>query len=152
MKVWLQYIGVFGTGFLLFFVLINATHSPEQQILGEWKEMAWEYEMVDKADNDITHYSQVSDYVKNSMGQSLVIHKAEVWTFMPQGKLKLSGNDREETVTWRMKGRGHILELKHEDNTIEHYNLTELDNNKMVLNFDSDMQVRGVAKLTFEKL
>lgn len=148
MKITLAYLTAFLTGILVFVSLISSAPSPERTILGEWKELQWEYEKVNKSEN--TEYS--SQETREQAGQHLVIHQAENWTFLPGGKLKLSGKNKNKIVSWRIKGRGHILELKYDNNTKEHYNLTRLDDDKMVLNFESDMQVRGIAKLTFEKL
>jgi hypothetical protein len=61
------------------------------------------------------------------------------------------GTDTAREVRWKLKGRGHILELEYDNRIVEHYNLTELNDNTMVLNFDSDIQVKGIAKLTFIK-
>jgi hypothetical protein len=148
MKITLFYLTVFLTGILVFVSLISSAPSPETVILGEWKEMKWEYEKVNKSENK--DYSSLE--TQEQAGQHLIIHQAENWTFLPGGKLKLSGKKNDKIVSWRIKGRGHILELKYDNNTKEHYNLTRLDGDKMVLNFESDMQVRGIAKLTFEKL
>lgn len=155
MQVWKLYGLTLCVLIVGFVVLIHFSPSPESQILGSWQELAWEYEKVDKQTNDHSQgegYQDISSYVKSTIGYHLIVHKAETWTFLPDGKLRLQGGDFEETVSWRIKGRGHILELRHDDNTIEHYNLTDLGNQTMVLNFESDLQVRGIAKLTFKKI
>lgn len=151
MKIWLIYIAALGAAILLFYALIAGRVSPEQQILGEWKEVRWEYEKVDNNER-VARYRHISDFVKQTMGQHLIIHQAETWTFLDNGKLKLKGENREETVRWTIKGRGHILELRHDNDAVEYYDITGLDQQTMMLNFDSDMQVRGIAKLTFEKI
>ncbi len=149
MKLWFAYIGVFVLGFACFLVMLLSSPNPESLILGEWKEMAWEYEMVDKVAKD--DMAELSHELKDHSGKDLVIHKAETWTFLPNGKLKLTHDDDEKTVNWRIKGRGHILQIKYDNDTVEHYNLSELRSNKMVLNFEVDLQARGIAKLTFKK-
>lgn len=151
MKIWLIYLSALATAILLFYALIADKVSPEQQILGEWKEVNWEYEKVDETER-VARYRHISDFVKQTMGQHLIIHQAETWTFLDNGKLKLSGDNSEEIVNWSIKGRGHILELRHDNDAVEYYDITGLDRQNMVLNFDSDMQVRGIAKLTFEKI
>lgn len=151
MKLILIYIAVFVAGFSSFFIMITTTNNPENIIVGEWKELAWEYEKVDKVDS--SGFDFTSDNIKEAVAQHLVIHQAEVWTFLPNGRLKLQSNGEEKVVTWRIKGRGNILQLKHDNNnTVENYNLTLLDNNSLVLNFEADIQARGIAKLTFEKI
>jgi hypothetical protein len=153
MKIWIRYISFFAVGVFLFVTLISMANSPEATIEGEWKELVWEYEKVDKI-NDTTKsdYDNVSYYVKDVAGQDLVIHKAEKWIFCPNGKLILEGNDYSKEISWNIKGRGNILELKYDNNNVEHYSLTELSDNKLVLNFDTNTHTRGIARLTFEKL
>ena len=58
----------------------------------------------------------------------------------------------KKEISWNIKGRGNILELKYDNNNVEHYSLTELSDNKLVLNFDTNTHTRGIARLTFEKL
>lgn len=153
MKIWIRYISFFAVGVFLFVTLISMANSPEAIIEGEWKELVWEYEKVDKI-NDTTKsdYDNVSFYVKDVAGQDLVIHKAEKWIFCPNGKLILEGEDYSKEISWNIKGRGNILELKYDNNNVEHYSLTELSDNKLVLNFDTNTHTRGIARLTFEKL
>lgn len=152
MKYLYKYIGFFALGILLFVLMISASKSPETKIKGEWSELAWEYEKVDKNEGADSSIKEDSNYVKNTMGQDLVIHKAEKWKFYPDGKLILQGEKYTKEVSWCMKGRGNILELKYDDNNVEHYSLTELSDNKLVLNFDTETHTRGIARLTFEKI
>jgi hypothetical protein len=152
MKIWTRYIGFFGLGISLFILLISMSNNPENTIEGQWKELVWEYEKVDKNDTTTNDYNNVSDYVKDVVGENLVIHKAESWTFKPNGKLILKGTNYSKEVNWTIKGRGNILEIKYDNNNCEHYSLTELSDNKLVLNFDTDTHTRGIARLTFEKI
>ncbi|WP_333695690.1 hypothetical protein [Flavobacterium sp.] len=149
MKIIITYCTVFllisTTVFLLFF----SSQSPEKTIVGNWSELSWEYERVNL--NESNQTKEISPEVKKIIGQHLLIHEAEVWQFLPNGKLILKAGTEERIVDWKIKGRGHILQLKYENNIIENYNLTELGAHKMVLNFDSEIQARGIAKLTFEK-
>ncbi len=128
------------------------SNNPENTIEGQWKELVWEYEKVDKNDTITNDYDNVSDFVKDVVGENLVIHKAESWTFKPNGKLILKGSNYSKEVNWTIKGRGNILEIKYDNNNCEHYSLTELSDNKLVLNFDTDTHTRGIARLTFEKI
>ncbi|MBL7876921.1 MAG: hypothetical protein JNL53_14730 [Cyclobacteriaceae bacterium] len=126
--------------------------SPEEQLIGVWNEQSWEYEKVySRNDQRAIASDTVSQSVKDQLGKHLVIHSAETWRFTPDGQLILTGLDTVKTVRWKLKGRGRILQLEYSNQKIENYNLTELTNNKMVLNFDSDVQVRGIAKLIFNR-
>lgn len=134
------------------FWVLNNVESPEHLIIGSWKEHSWEYEKAySTATLKVMNRDTISQSVKDQLGRHLMIHSAETWDFHPDGSLELHGADTVKRVKWRLKGRGHILELEYADRVIEHYNLTELDRNTMVLNFDSDIQVKGIAKLTFNK-
>ncbi len=150
-KIWTQYILVFGLGIVLFISLISISKNPEIEIEGEWSELTWEYEKADKNETTIQDFTSISNYVKDLIGENLVIHKAEKWKFFPNGKLILEGNGYEKEVSWSMKGRGNILEIKYDNQNVEHYNLTELSKDKLVLNFDTDTHTRGIARLTFVK-
>lgn len=152
MKIWIRYIGFFTLGISFFVLLISMSNNPENIIEGQWKELAWEYEKVDKNDTVKSDFHNVSDYVKDVVGENLIIHKAESWTFKPNGKLILKGSNYSKEVNWTIKGRGNILEIKYDNNNCEHYSLTELSDNKLVLNFDTDTHTRGIARLTFEKI
>lgn len=152
MKIWIRYIGFFTLGISLFILLISMSNNPEHIIEGQWKELVWEYEKVNKNDTITNDYDNVSDFVKDVVGENLVIHKAESWTFKPNGKLILKGSNYSKEVDWTIKGRGNILEIKYDNNNCEHYSLTELSDNKLVLNFDTDTHTRGIARLTFEKI
>lgn len=152
MKIWIRYIGFFTLGISIFILLISMSNNPENIIEGQWKELVWEYEKVDKNDTVKSDFHNVSDYVKDVVGENLIIHKAESWTFKPNGKLILKGSNYSKVVNWTIKGRGNILEIKYDNNNCEHYSLTELSDNKLVLNFDTDTHTRGIARLTFEKI
>lgn len=130
----------------------NVQH-PEHLIVGTWNERSWQYEKVN-APSDLKkiHRDTIAQSVKDQLGRHLVIHSAETWQFKQDGSLLLHGADTTKRVKWKLKGRGHILELEYADKVIEHYNLTELTPSRMALNFDSDIQVKGIAKLTFDNI
>jgi len=151
MRIRLIYFSVFFIGVASFMMLISATPDPERQILGEWKEVKWEYEKVNLTDENGAALLHIPDEVKRSIGQHLVIHEAETWTFLPNGRLRLSSETMEKEVTWRMKGRGHILQIKYDRNTTENYVVERLKDGTLCLQFETDIQARGIAKLTFEK-
>jgi hypothetical protein len=153
MKILKLYAGVIITIVLFLSLAMHHVESPEERIIGTWNEKSWEYEKVRRVEDleKIRSRDTVSQAVKDELGKHLIIHSAEVWEFLPGGTLLLRGPNATRRVTWTLKGRGHILELRYANNVTEHYNLTELSNDKMVLNFDSDIQVKGVAKLSFNK-
>jgi len=150
MRVWILYIALFIVIVFGFTILIKRSPNPEKIIIGEWQETIWEYEKTNE-NGESYNLDKLAASVKDLSGQNLIIHKAEEWEFLPNRRLKLTSEDGEKIVSWRIKGRGHILQLKYDSIGTEQYNLTELTRERMVLNFDSDIQARGIAKLTFEK-
>lgn len=150
MRIWIVYTLILGIVFTAILTLIQYSKSPAHLILGQWKESSWEYEMVNKVDTETTHYKKISEEVKNLIGENLVIHKSEVWKFLPNGELELHGPDGQKSLNWRLNGRGHILELV-DTKTKESYNVSKLTDSSLVINFDTDLEVRGIAKLTFIK-
>lgn len=151
MKIILKYITFPLVILLSLTVMTGMAENPEKKLEGSWKECIWEYEKVDKNDTINSDFKFLSGYVKQIASQNLIIHKAEKWIFLPNQKLILKGEKSTKEITWSIKGRGNILELKYDNNNIEHYNLTELSNDKLVLNFNTDTELRGIARLTFEK-
>jgi len=151
MRIFIVYFFIFSVAFSGLFYLVFQSESPEALVVGKWSEIAWEYEKADKPIKDSLSKGYITEYVKFMTGQSLIIHEAESWEFLPNGKLRLKGENLDKEVNWRIKGRGHLLLLKYNDNEEEHYNITELTKDKLVLNFESDAQARGIAKLTFSK-
>lgn len=133
---------------LLIFVgaLFNYADEPERQILGQWQELQWAYEKKETQSID----NEMTEDVKDLLGKSLLIHQAEEWKFLPNGKLLLINEDGRKVVDWRLKGRGNILQIKY-DKLIENYNVSILNKDTLVLNFDSNVQARGIAKLTFSR-
>ncbi|HMQ06774.1 MAG TPA: lipocalin family protein [Saprospiraceae bacterium] len=131
--------------------IIYIAPTPEDSIIGEWKEVEWNFEMVDKNVKDSLAYQSLSEYAKKVSGQHLVIHESEKWYFFPDGKLILEGQDYFKEVKWSIKGRGHILQVKYGSGQTENYNISELNEEKLVLNFESDAQARGIAKLVFHR-
>jgi len=125
---------------LLVFILGFTSTNPEDIILGEWSEDSWTYE---KADSPSMFYYDMSTVRK---------HEAEHWVFQDDNTiLFLKDGELIGKANWIIKGRGHILRLKHEDGLIERYDIKELNDHELVLNFDIGMESRGIAKLTFTK-
>jgi hypothetical protein len=136
------------------FVLMSYLNHPEKSIVGTWKEVSWMYEKVDlPKDKDSVMNVFLEDQLKNEITKDLVIHKSETWRFDKNSRLTLlkEGNVKE-ILKWRLKGRGHILKLKHEGNTLEFYQIKELTNDKLVLHFENDMHARGIVRIEFQKI
>lgn len=133
------------------FYLIGSSSNPEDVILGNWQEVAWEYEKpIAPIESDSG--KAITDDIKGRLAQDMVIHKAERWEFMPDGRVRLiDSNDDTVVVNWKFKGRGHILKLHYDDGVDEFYNVVELNRDELILHFYVEMQAKGIAKITFRR-
>ncbi len=145
----LSYIMVFGFGFASVSLLFSGKSSPESKIVGEWRELTWNYEMLNDASaNDM----QIQGAVAEELGEDMLVHKAETWHFYPDGTLKLKSKSCEKVLEWHLKGRGNVLQITFDGNKTENYLLSELSNTQMNLDYESAVQVKGIAKLSFQRL
>ncbi|WP_100615980.1 hypothetical protein [Confluentibacter citreus] len=135
-------------GFIISIINTMVLVSPTKHIEGSWKEISWEYEKSENINAD----KKISDAIKTEICKELIIHEAEVWNFSSNGNLELTSDINNEMLSWTMKGRGNILELSHNTNKIEHYNIQVLNNDQMVLYFSTDIQAKGIVKMTFERI
>lgn len=137
-----------------FIIMLFSSANPENEIVGRWEEIKWEYEKVDKDNGDsLNSNKSISEKIKREITRGLIIHEAEVWQFNSNGGLLLAKETGPlEQLDWKLKGRGHILKLKHETGQIEYYNLYHIDQNKMILYFDSDIHAKGIVKMIFRRI
>ena len=136
------------------FAFLGSVAHPEVLLKGTWKEISWTYDRVDLPQStDSTVDGFLEEQIKSEITKDLIIHKSETWTFDERANLFLTkeGN-QNETLNWRLKGRGHILKLLHSDGVHEFYQIKELTDDKMVLHFENDMHARGIVRIEFEKL
>jgi hypothetical protein len=130
-------------------LLASVTNSPEEIIVGKWKEAEWTYEISDlNVEDKKLHPTDIKELV----GQELMIHKSEKWEFLPNHKVIFYKKDKSKIVAdWRIKGRGHILKILYDNGNIEIYDIKELNKDEFIINFDIGMEVRGIAKLIFKR-
>ncbi len=153
MKLKIVYLAFLTAAASLILLLTAGTPSPDTLLTGNWQEESWEYEKVDQTTQaDSLSGRQIAESVKQLIAQDLIVHRAEQWRFKPDGTLRLiteQGPGRQ--LNWKMKGRGHILVLHYNDQMEESYTVAELTENHMVLHFYTEMQARGIAKITFTR-
>lgn len=127
--------------------------TPEQQLLGQWQEVSSEYRVINITDS-LNGNKTLTGPLKNELFNNLIIHQAELWQFTNGHTLSLHKNNEEkdETVKWHIKGRGHILAIQHSDNVIEDYQIAKLTDDILELYINIDLQVKGIVKLTFKKI
>jgi hypothetical protein len=129
-------------------VLYHAKN-PERTLVGKWEEVSWEFERVN-VDTALIN-SDFEQYQRNEIYKNLIIHHAEVWEFSPEKKLFLNNNPASN-INWAIKGRGHVLELKYGGAKSESYQVQHLSDDKLVVFFNFDLQIRGIVKMTFKKI
>lgn len=126
---------------------------PEARLMGQWKEVSWTYEKVDGAANDLNAGSSLSEELRNEITRGMVIHESETWQFQPGSALVLRKNGtRNDTLQWKLKGYGHMLELVFGDHHQEVYNVRELKDDELVLQFNNDMIARGVVRIVLKRV
>lgn len=126
---------------------------PEVKLHGQWQEVSWSYEKVDGGDLGLGAGSSISEELRKEMTKGLVIHESETWRFGPASSLVLhKSGERNDTLLWKLKGHGHILQLVFGDSHQEVYQVRELKDDMMVLQFNNDMIARGVVRIVFKRL
>jgi hypothetical protein len=142
---------VFSTVLLSFFSLSKIASRPEKLLIGKWKEVEWMYEKSDK--NQASNKIELSDEIKNSISKDLVIHCSETWEFKNNAVLVLTKKgEKKHAIKWKLKGRGHILKLRHNDSIKEYYQIKELTKDRLVIHFENDIHTRGIVRIEFKKI
>lgn len=131
--------------------MVGVAPSPEKLVLGQWQETRWIYESQCTSGGGLKDTGHGATAGHNLLGRDLIIHKAETWIFEPGGKLLIQLPEKELCGSWCLKGRGNILEIRYDDQFVEHYQITRIRKDSMVLHFDAAMQAKGIAQLTFTK-
>ena len=131
------------------YLLFANLKTPEKSFLGTWKEAAWEYK---EADRFLLHQlADKQNRTASANDEGIRIHTGETWNFKKNGILVLTRHDDTiKTMRWSLKGRGNVLEIT-DGSVTEHYDISNMEKNKIELNYLSDMHVKESAKLIFEK-
>ncbi|MBL7964119.1 MAG: hypothetical protein JNM31_09795 [Flavobacteriales bacterium] len=139
-------------GLPVILVLSGAAH-PEQRIAGAWEEVLWTYEKADPAADGVGPGTWFDEHLRHEVSKDLLIHESENWRFLPDGTVELDKRNRTtERLRWKLKGRGHILELVYDDDRQESYQIRSLTDEELVLQFNSDLVARGIVKIVFKKV
>ncbi|MEQ8337050.1 MAG: hypothetical protein RIA62_06875 [Cyclobacteriaceae bacterium] len=144
-------------GALILFVVIHQAlkfhgNDPEELLIGNWQEVSRSYERIDDPKKTLFAWIGASDDEKHHEVTREIAHDGDIWHIEQQGQLSLNNKDYgHKNVIWKLKGRGNILELVYNNTTSEVYSIQEITDDKMVLYFNTDLQVRGIVKMVFEK-
>lgn len=133
-------------------VVLGNSH-PERRLLGQWQEVSWTYEKVDPTPLEVATGASLGEELRKEITKGLVIHESETWRFAPGSELVLHKNGtRNDTLQWKLKGHGHMLQLVFGDAHEEVYQVRELKEDEMVLQFNNDMIARGVVRIVFKRV
>jgi hypothetical protein len=140
---------LFGT---LIYWLLLLEESPDKRIIGKWRETSWRYELVN-GDHDTITTRMIAEDAREQIARELIIHEAETWEFKKDGTLLLHRKDFPPTrLRWTLKGRGHVLQIDHDEKPLsEFYDLEEVNDERMVLYVDIEIQAKGIVRMSFEK-
>ena len=134
-------------------VVTACVSKPEKMLMGCWTETSWTYEKVDDVGGpgpDALWNDGVR--IRDYPDRQVVRHEAELWHFRPRGDLEIRYFDGTVTdARWRLKGRGHVLTIRHGGDGFEVYDIKELSGDELILNYDMGMEVRGIARLEFAR-
>ena len=137
----------------LAFVNVGSGARPEVMLMGEWQEVFWTYEMVDGTSHTPDAGTSLSEELRNEITRGMVIHESETWRFGPGAALVLQkAGQRNDTLQWKLKGHGQMLELVFGDRHQEVYNIRELKEDELVLQFNNDMIARGVVRIILKRV
>ncbi|WP_313386412.1 hypothetical protein [Chishuiella sp.] len=150
-KIILIYISLFIAAIVALTIVINGRRT-EDNILGSWHKESLEFERVNYEDHQIKSYiSQIQD---KEIGHELMIDNVDNLVFEKDSQLKIKNNEKQQKdkLSWKLKGRGNIIEIKDlTTNNKESYQVQELSKDKLVVYINLDLQVRGIVKITFTK-
>jgi len=143
--------------FLLFLLVTTAAvvvvkgRGAERNLIGVWEKEGLDFERVNFEGHEIK--SIILQAQENEISHDLIVDRINMWEFS-RDNLKVINNTKKENnnLTWKLKGRGHILEITdNKTKSVESYQIQELSDDKLVVFANIDLQVRGIVKITFKK-
>lgn len=144
--------------FVLCFVLLFGSISiiifsqnPEQIIQGKWDEKGWYFE---RTETPVVNEKQASidDEMRGEILKDLEIPHATEFVFNDDKTFEVNGNQKHHPpIKWNIKGRGHILELTQDGKLMSSFQIEELNEKRLILHLNFDLQVKGIVKIVLEK-
>ncbi len=125
------------------------TRSPEKLIQGEWQEVGWYMERPDLKSDTWIAGNFIDERIKTEIFDHVTPFHMDTWYFEKDGRIR--ANQYATPLQWYIKGRGHILELRKNNKTIESFQIHHLTNDSMELHFNLDLQIRGVVKIVLKR-
>lgn len=147
MKIRIALIIFFTSISVIALALIGKKYNPENEFVGSWEEIDWNIKGAEKS--VVTDLGLVQAQSAEEE-DSIRFHVAKSWKFKPGGILILEDKNEERKLEWRLKGRGHILEIS--DGVVtEFYDINLLSDEKIELNYIAPSFVKDYARLVIKR-
>lgn len=137
---------------LLFFAstIVMFYENPERMLEGAWVEQGWYFEKVENKPS-FEKQAIIHDEIKNAAIAHLPPLQDGLWHFERSGKHNYVAHHNNKRYNWFLKGRGHILELRKDDELVESFTIHELNKNELILYLNLDLQAKGIARIVLKK-
>tara|TARA_B100000989_G_C19427772_1_gene421577 strand:+ start:358 stop:852 length:495 start_codon:yes stop_codon:yes gene_type:complete len=153
MRISLIVFGIFILCLIIYQALKFHGNDPEKLLIGNWQEVSRSYAKIDDPKKSLIGWLDVIEgKINDEANKNIIVHDTETWRISSKGQLALEKESGHEHLAWKLKGRGHILELAYNNSLSEYYSIQEISDDKMVLYYNTDLQVRGIVKMVFEKI
>ncbi len=147
MKIRIALILLFTSISVIVLAFIGNKYNPENEFVGSWDEIDWNIKGAEKS--VVTNLGLVQPPSEEDR-DSIRFHTAKSWKFRPGGVLILQDKHEEKELEWRLKGRGHILEIT--DGVVtEYYDINLLSDEKIELNYIAPSFVKDYARLVIRR-
>ncbi len=121
--------------------------SPHKHIEGTWV-------LSDHKVEKVVHRTRSSARTVNGKTTTIFIpHECARWEFDKNQQLYVTDyQGRRAKANWSLKSRGDLLEIKCMGGKLQDLTIERLDDTEMVLYYHSDLQIRGIIKMTLKKI
>lgn len=126
-------------------LILSFRTSPLDHLAGNWV-------LVHHKVEKVVHRPKVKR-LKEKFTSGFIPHKCEQWMFDDRQGLCLTDTEGKQIkARWSLKSRGDLLEVKGIDGGIRDLIIERVDNQSMVLYYHSDLQIKGIIKMTLHKV
>ncbi|MDF2515797.1 MAG: hypothetical protein K0R59_1093 [Sphingobacterium sp.] len=130
--------------------MVMLYENPERLLEGEWEEQGWYFEKVEKSPT-FKKQAIIHEGIKDAAIAHLPPLQDGLWHFEKLGQKNLVAHHKDKQYNWFLKGRGHILELRKNNELVESFVIQKLNKNQLVLHLNLDMQTKGIARIVLKK-
>ncbi|MGE8243180.1 hypothetical protein D3C87_815450 [compost metagenome] len=130
--------------------MVMLYENPERLLEGEWEEQGWYFEKVEKSPT-FKKQAIIHEGIKDAAIAHLPPLQDGLWHFEKMGQKNFVAHHKDKQYNWFLKGRGHILELRKNNELVESFVIQKLNKNQLVLHLNLDMQTKGIARIVLKK-